>query len=261
MADQFARAAAAWPILAETARRHEHIEYGTLARRLGIHVRPLRYVLGVIQDFCLEEKLPPLTILVVNQSGRQGQGFIAWNPDNVEAGFEEVWRHNWEQENPFAVTGSERHEADLLNMLMIGSSEEVWRLVVDRGVRQLLFRRAVSAAYGNRCAMSGCTVREALDAAHIVPWASCQLADRLSPQNGLLLTTFHHRLFDRGVITIDEQYRVRVLRDRPTAIEAVDREMLWSLEGRRLRLPRAKKLWPNIRMIAQRNRALRFSDR
>src|SRR5256885_12384386 len=160
MADQLARAAAVWPILIETARRRDRIQYGELARRIGIHVRPLRYVLGVIQDYCLNEHLPPLTILAVNQAGRQGQGFIAWNPDNVEAGYEEVWKHNWVQENPFAVTDPEEHDADLVKMLMGGSSEAVWRLALDRGVRQLLFRRAVSAAYSGRCAMSGCTVSE-----------------------------------------------------------------------------------------------------
>src|ERR1035437_6946579 len=123
MANQLARAAIAWPILTETALRRDRIRYGDLARRIGIHVRPLRYVLGVIQDYCLSESLPPLTILVVNQAGRQGQGFVAWDPDNVEAGFEEVWKHNWEQENPFAVTDAEDNDTDLLKMLMTGSSE------------------------------------------------------------------------------------------------------------------------------------------
>ena len=262
MADQLARAAAAWPILTETARRRDRIEYGVLAQRIGIHVRPLRYVLGVIQDYCMDEALPPLTILVVNQSGRQGQGFIAWNPDDVDAGFEEVWKHNWKRPSPFGVTDSEGHDDDdMLQMLKDGSAKEVWRRVADRGVRQLLFRRVVSWAYGNRCAISGFSVRVALDAAHIVPWASCDVADRLRPQNGLLLTTLHHRLFDRGIITIDEQYRVRVLSKRPKVMGAIDRQMLWNLEGRLLMLPRTKKLWPSLRLIAQRNRALGLSDR
>jgi len=43
--------------------------------------------MGVIQDYCLEEKLPPLTILLVNQHGRPGEGFIAWDVDDLDEGY------------------------------------------------------------------------------------------------------------------------------------------------------------------------------
>src|SRR5438046_2500383 len=129
MPNQLARAAAAWPILTGIARDRGRIQYVELARRIGIHVRPLRYVLGVIQNYCMAEDLPPLTILAVDRSGHQGKGFIAWDPANADAGFEEVWNCHWKAENPFGVANGSSTETDLLRMLRTDSSAEVWRLV------------------------------------------------------------------------------------------------------------------------------------
>ncbi len=67
MVNQYQRAAIVWQVLTETAARRSKITYVQLAHYFGIHPRPIRYVLGVIQDHCMDEKLPPLTILVVNQ--------------------------------------------------------------------------------------------------------------------------------------------------------------------------------------------------
>ncbi len=60
--NQVERASRAWPVLVAIARDEKTITYGELARALGIHHRPIRYVLGLIQDYFLAEKLPPLTI-------------------------------------------------------------------------------------------------------------------------------------------------------------------------------------------------------
>ena len=89
--NQVERASRAWPVLTAIAKKGKTITYGELAEVLGIHHRPIRYVLGVLQDYCLAEKLPPLTILVVNQSGEPGPGFIAHSFDDLEAGYSEVW--------------------------------------------------------------------------------------------------------------------------------------------------------------------------
>jgi putative restriction endonuclease len=58
---------------------------------MSIHHRALRFVLGKIQDLSLGEKLPPLTILVVNQdTTRPGEGFIAWDVDDLAVGYDPV---------------------------------------------------------------------------------------------------------------------------------------------------------------------------
>jgi hypothetical protein len=43
---QYERAAHAWPLLTEKAASESKITYADLAQHLGIHARPIRYVLG-----------------------------------------------------------------------------------------------------------------------------------------------------------------------------------------------------------------------
>jgi hypothetical protein len=74
-ADRYEWAFRAWPVLTERARQRSVITYGELGEALHIHHRTVRLVLEIIQDFCLREPLPPLTILVVKMDGnRPGAG-------------------------------------------------------------------------------------------------------------------------------------------------------------------------------------------
>jgi len=71
---------------------------------------------------------------------------------------------------------------------------------------QANFRNALLAVYGANCAISGPQPKEVLDAAHIQPYVNASSNHR---ENGLLLRADLHRLFDRGVMTIDEELIVR----------------------------------------------------
>ncbi|MBK8040022.1 MAG: HNH endonuclease [Verrucomicrobiaceae bacterium] len=75
---------------------------------------------------------------------------------------------------------------------------------VDRRVRERLgqpaFRRKLKSVYANRCCISGCTVTEALEGAHIDPYMA-PASDNI--RNGLLLRSDLHTLFDRHLIAID----------------------------------------------------------
>ncbi|MEY3595452.1 MAG: hypothetical protein RL576_866 [Actinomycetota bacterium] len=76
---------------------------------------------------------------------------------------------------------------------------------VQQRVGQSEFRAALLRAYSNSCAVTGCTVDEVLQAAHIQPVAK---SGSHSPKNGLLLRADIHNLFDLGLLTIDGNYRV-----------------------------------------------------
>jgi len=62
--NQHQRAAKAWEILIEVAKKRDFIRYKGLGDEIGIHYRAIRFVLGVIQEYCIINKLPPLTILM-----------------------------------------------------------------------------------------------------------------------------------------------------------------------------------------------------
>ena len=74
-----------------------------------------------------------------------------------------------------------------------------WRAIVARRGR-LAFRNALLNAYGNACAISGCSVTEVLEAAHIEPYTG---DDSNTVRNGLLLRTDLHTLFDYGLLWIN----------------------------------------------------------
>jgi len=77
--------------------------------------------------------------------------------------------------------------------------ERIMRAIrVRRGQRA--FRNTLLQAYDGKCAVTGCDVRDLLEAAHIVPYRGLETNH---PQNGLLLRSDVHTLFDCGLIAID----------------------------------------------------------
>jgi putative restriction endonuclease len=87
----------------------------------------------------------------------------------------------------------------------------------NRPFRDEAFRRQVRLAYDNRCAISGLKLingggRPEVQAAHIKPVAS---AGPDSVRNGLALTGTLHWMFDRGLVSIDDDYRVLRARALP----------------------------------------------
>jgi putative restriction endonuclease len=79
--------------------------------------------------------------------------------------------------------------------------------IKNRGVEQRIFKIELLDAYERKCAISGETTIQVLEACHIHPYQNL-LSNHV--QNGLLLRIDLHRLFDKGLIMIDDQYIVRI---------------------------------------------------
>ena len=76
-------------------------------------------------------------------------------------------------------------------------------------VGQYFFRMSVLTAYGNTCCITGMKKPDLLIASHIKPWkASDSKTERTNPRNGLCLNALHDKAFDRGFITLDNDYRI-----------------------------------------------------
>lgn len=67
------------------------------------------------------------------------------------------------------------------------------------------FRKHLLAAHGGKCAVTGCSVIEVLEAAHI---ASYNGSHTNSIGNGLMLRSDIHRLFDSNLLAIDPNHMV-----------------------------------------------------
>ena len=81
--------------------------------------------------------------------------------------------------------------------------------VIKHRLGQGAFRVVVTDAYQRRCAITGEKTLPVLEAAHIKPYSA---EGPHSVNNGLLLKSDFHTLFDGGYITIDEDYRIDVSR-------------------------------------------------
>jgi putative restriction endonuclease len=88
-------------------------------------------------------------------------------------------------------------------------------MTVSRPFRERSFMYNVRAAYSNRCAITGLRLingggRPEVQAAHIQPVAS---KGPDSVRNGLALSGTVHWMFDRGLISIGDDYRILIAKD------------------------------------------------
>lgn len=108
------------------------------------------------------------------------------------------------------------------------------------------FRLDVVAAYNYACALTGLrlttiTVGSIVDAAHIHQFAKSGNND---PRNGMALCKNAHWLFDNGLWSLDDDYRVLVAGHRFSE-DAPDQKALTAYAGERIRLPSTECLWPD----------------
>ncbi|MDE7138680.1 MAG: HNH endonuclease, partial [Ruminococcus sp.] len=75
--------------------------------------------------------------------------------------------------------------------------------LIKSRVGQGKFREALLKKYNETCIITGINIKTLLVASHIKPWAVSSNTERLSPENGLLLSATYDRLFDSGLISFD----------------------------------------------------------
>jgi len=102
---------------------------------------------------------------------------------------------------------------------------------------QSFFRETVLSSYNFSCAICRLNLPMLLNASHIIPWSEDKTR-RADPQNGLSLCVLHDRAFDRGIIAVDESYRI-MLSGRAKVAKApkLHRVGLLEIEGKKLILP------------------------
>jgi putative restriction endonuclease len=109
-------------------------------------------------------------------------------------------------------------------------------------VRNGIFKREVPRVYNYTCCISGLRIIadkevQMIDACHIVPWAASK-DDTIG--NGFALCPNLHRAFDRGLIAIDDDYKVLVkpFHEKPNSYS------IKQFEGKQLLLPEQRDYYP-----------------
>ena len=121
--------------------------------------------------------------------------------------------------------------------------------VKTRGKYQSIFRDdIVLPNYDYQCAISGIKTRSLLRAAHIVRWADNR-KERLNPQNGICLSVLADACFEKGFITIDSNYKVKVS-DKAEKDPALYKA-IFKYDGSKINLPKLKENRPAKRFLLE----------
>lgn len=119
--------------------------------------------------------------------------------------------------------------------------------LMSERVGQPQFKLDISNAYGYKCCISGEVTPELLQAAHIQSYIN---KDSNHPQNGLLLRIDLHKMYDSGLLTIDEDYKVHISRK----VTSPDYTMF---DGKTIALPKNKSKWPSSIAIKEKMKEFR----
>lgn len=171
----------------------------------------------ILTQFLLDEYFPNSKGNFNNSSSRQKNLF-----DDIE--------------NKILKEPSEEYRQEIKKLLEQKNEEEIF-------LRGSLFKREIPKIYNNTCCISGMRIDATIsismvDACHIVPF-SVSYDDTVS--NGIALCPNLHRAFDRGLIAIDENYKVVVskfFREDETSYS------IRAFEGKELQLPKMKRYYP-----------------
>lgn len=124
-------------------------------------------------------------------------------------------------------------------------------------IRGGLFKREIPKIYNNTCAITGLRIDaitnvSMVDACHIVPFSE-GYDDTLT--NGIALCPNLHRAFDRGLISISDNYEVILNKN---FVESKSVYNLFQFEGKQILLPNQLEYYPTLDNIAQHRKRFNF---
>jgi len=113
-------------------------------------------------------------------------------------------------------------------------------------MRGNVFKRVIPQIYNNTCCITGLNISATfnismIDACHIIPFSESH-DDTIT--NGIALSPNMHRAFDRGLITIDENYKVLV--SEKFKEETLSPYSIKQFNGKQILLPANEKYYPKI---------------
>lgn len=168
-----------------------------------------------------------------------------------------VWNEymeNWDEQffESEKILAAKRHTTiekeyavDLENLPPVIGVEKQ-RLVMIR-VNQSQFRKIVLSNFNNQCCITGINMPQLIVASHIVPWSKDE-RNRLSPQNGLALNALHDKAFDKHLITITEDLKIKISNKfyKHKDVPSIKQNFI-DYDGKSLLVP--KKFYPNIEFL------------
>ena len=126
--------------------------------------------------------------------------------------------------------------------------EEIKELIEEKNEEEIylrgsMFKREIPKIYNNTCCISGMKIDATInvsmiDACHIVPFSE-SYDDTIT--NGIALCPNLHRAFDRGLITITDDFRVLV---SSSFVEGAANYSIRAFQGTQILLPKSERYFP-----------------
>ncbi len=139
-------------------------------------------------------------------SGSPPPGFAAFCVSDT-APLHRLVREIWQLARALPIEPLRVFEKETRNL---PRTTEIERLMIQR-VGQSIFRDALLAYWGGRCAVTGVSEPRLLRASHIKPWAQCETdGERLDVYNGLLLAAHLDAAFDAGLIAFKDSGEILI---------------------------------------------------
>ena len=115
-------------------------------------------------------------------------------------------------------------------------------------VRGGMFKKTIPKIYKYTCCISGMHIKtdkniQMVDACHIIPFS---FSNDDTIQNGISLSPNLHRAFDRGLITINQDFIVRV---SPLVQESKSTYSISQFEGQQITLPEQQNWYPSLESL------------
>ena len=104
---------------------------------------------------------------------------------------------------------SEVEEINNNKVLNVTEKESLIKSRIGQGV----FRNKLIQKYNGKCIITGITDKRLLIASHIKPWSVSDNLNRLSEENGLLLSSLYDKMFGLGLITFTENGEILVSKE------------------------------------------------
>lgn len=132
----------------------------------------------------------------------------------------------------------EEYKNQIKNLLQEKNDEEIF-------IRGSVFKREIPKIYNNTCCISGMRIDSIInvsmiDACHIIPFSE-SYDDTVT--NGIALCPNLHRAFDRGLISVNENYKVIV---SSSFRENQSNYSIIKLEGKSILLPKSTAYFPSL---------------
>lgn len=192
------------------------IEYASLDETLFLLMKD-KSNNQILQQFLLEKYFPETKNNITPSGGGQ---------DNL---FDDI-------QGKILNEDGEEYKAEMRKLINEEKEEEIY-------IRSNVFKKAIPLIYKNTCCISGMKIDATvnismIDACHIVPFSE-SYNDPIS--NGIALCPNLHRAFDRGLISIDNDYKVIV---SDNFHEDATNYSIRSFKGKRIILPSQQKHYP-----------------